>query len=136
MRLMDRFRQWMVGRYGSDQLNVALLVLYLLCSVITSFTGWIVLLVASYALILLVFYRMFSKNISKRYEENQKFMKVFAPVRNQAIKKSNQSAKQRADKAHKYFRCKNCGQMIRVPRGKGKIAITCPRCRQEFIKRT
>ncbi|MDO5519606.1 MAG: hypothetical protein Q4G58_03830 [bacterium] len=154
MRLLDRFRQWMVGRYGSDQLNMTLLVVYLIFSIITSATGWFLTLLLSYASILMIFYRMFSKNISKRYAENQKFLQLVAPITKRIGKgrtgyqgnpyqnnpyQTNRTEKRRkpkTDKDHKIFQCGKCGQMIRVPKGKGKIAIKCPRCGQEFVKRT
>lgn len=159
MRLMDRLRQWMVGRYGSDQLNIALLVLYLISSIVLSLTGWFPVLILGYLLFVLIFFRMFSRNIPKRYAENQKFLKIWNPIRNKfpksksrtnsgyygqnpygnpygATQKPRKKSKPKADKNHKIFQCGKCGQMIRVPKGKGKIAITCPNCRQEFIKRT
>ena len=160
MRLMDRFRQFMIGRYGSDQLNIALLVLYLILSIVLSFTGSLVVLVLGYVMFFLIFFRMFSKNIPKRYAENQKFMKIYGPIRNKlsggkkssgyygqnpynnpygtsySTAKKRSHGKPKTDKNHKIFQCGKCGQMIRVPKGKGKIAITCPNCKQEFIKRT
>lgn len=165
MRLLDRFRQWMIGRYGSDQLNIALLVIYMILSFVFSFTGSVIVLAVSYVLFVLIFFRMFSKNIGKRSLENQKFMKIYGPIRNKltrnkgrggsgyygqnpynnpygnpynATGKANYKStrKPKSDKNHKIFQCGKCGQMIRVPKGKGKIAITCPSCKQEFIKRT
>lgn len=135
MRLMDRFRQFMIGRYGSDQLNIALLVVYLIMSILLSFTGSIIVLVISYVLMVIIFFRMFSRNIAKRYAENQKFMKLYGPIRNR-ISRGKTNRRPKTDKNHKIFQCGKCGQMIRVPKGKGKIAITCPSCKQEFIKRT
>lgn len=140
MRLMDRFRQFMIGRYGTDQLNIALLVVYLILSVIFSFTGWSIILLAGYACVVLVFFRMLSKDTTKRWKENQKFLKWYNPVvgrlkgNKAGVRKTSKKAK--SDKNHKVFQCGKCGQLIRVPRGKGKIAITCPKCKQEFIKRT
>ncbi len=146
MRLMDRFRQWMIGRYGSDQLNIALLVLYLILSIVLSFTGSVIVLFFSYVLFFLIFFRMFSRNIARRTAENQKFMRIYGPIRNKLPHGKNKrgssyygyktTSKTKANKKHKIFQCGKCGQMIRVPKGKGKIAITCPRCKQEFIKRT
>ena len=167
MRFMDRFRQWMIGRYGSDQLNIALLILYLILSVVVSFTRLFIVLALSYVVLVLIFFRMFSRNIPKRVAENQKFMKLYGPIRNKlprrkgssryygqnpynnpygssygnayqtaSQKKKKSYGKPKTDKNHKIFQCGKCGQMIRVPKGKGKIAITCPNCKQEFIKRT
>lgn len=136
MRLLEHYRRWMVGRYGSDQLNIGLLGAYVICNIITGFTRSVTLGILSYGILAVLFYRMFSKNIAKRYEENQKFLRITAPIRATAIRKVHQAQRQSSDKAHKYYVCKGCKQMIRVPRGKGRIAITCPRCRQEFVKRT
>ena len=70
-----------------------------------------------------ILFRMFSKNLTKRRAENQKFMGWIWKARNNAA-----GAKaRRADKEHKYFTCK-CGAICRVPVGKGKIVITCPKC--------
>lgn len=75
----------------------------------------------------------FSRNISRRYAENQKFMQVFSPVQNMIVSKISGA---RDLKTHRHFRCPSCKQKIRVPRGRGKIQITCPKCGQEFIKKS
>lgn len=150
LRLLDRYRQFMIGRYGTDQLNMALLVVYVILSIIYSFSRWGIVLFAGYAIVVLLFYRSFSKNTSKRWKENQKFLSYYQPIANRlkgkamsnrtsskgAFRSAKTSAKLKSDKEHKVFQCGKCGQLIRVPRGKGKIAITCPKCKQEFIKRT
>ena len=64
---------------------------------------------------------MFSRNTYARYEENRKFLRFFDRLK---------------DREHRYFSCPKCQQPVRVPRGKGKIAITCPKCREKFIKKT
>ena len=75
-------------------------------------------------LMFLIFFRMFSKNLPKRRAENQRFWNWWC-----GIKSRNAGAKARhADKDHKYFTCKTCGTICRVPVGKGKIIITCPKC--------
>ena len=83
-----------------------------------------VLNVLMYVLMLYIFFRMLSKNLYKRREENQKWISWWWGVKNRAA-----AAKTRhADKDHKYFSCKNCQTICRVPAGKGKIVITCPKC--------
>lgn len=149
MKLTDRFRQFMIGRYGSDELNITLLILYVVFGLLSTFTQLIIFLVLSYACCILVFYRMFSKNVNRRWKENQKFLQIFGPLVNKikALLGRGQGGnssygnyqappKKQKDKNHKIFQCGKCGQKIRVPKGKGKIAITCPNCKQEFIKRT
>ena len=121
----------MYGRNGMDQMNRTLLWAYLaLCilrALLVIVTRSIVLsrifdlLITVMAVYLL--FRMFSKNLTKRRAENQKFMGWIWKARNNAA-----GAKaRRADKEHKYFTCR-CGAICRVPVGKGKIVITCPKC--------
>lgn len=133
MNLLDRFRQWMIGRYGMDQLGWALAIVYMVLSVTTSFTHNRALAAISYLPFLLCLYRMFSKNINRRYQENQTFLAFLNPFKNryQFLKHSFTERK-----TYRFFICKQCGQTIRVPKGKGKIEITCPKCRNKFIKKT
>lgn len=135
---MNWFRRFMYGRYGSDQLSTFLFVLYIVLLVFQMiFRGTAVgsvLMLVSYAVVLIYFFRTFSRNIYRRQMENQKFMQAWNPVKNYF-----KFWKMRFDERNgvkKLFRCPKCHQTIRVPKGKGKIAITCPKCRFEFIKRT
>ena len=131
---MNKIRQWfrwfMAGRYGTDKLNIALLVAALvLCflpTVLWLFGIQIPLLslataLGSYALTGYALFRCFSRNTYKRYEENRKYLRFLDRLK---------------DREHKYFTCPRCHQPVRVPRGKGKISITCPRCKEKFIKKT
>ena len=133
--------QFMYGRNGMDQLNRALFFLYLglwiLQIVLTAAglmnnllrTAYDVLL---WALFVLFFYRTFSRNLGKRREENQRWVNWLW-----RMKSSRQGARERhADKAHKYFTCKNCKTICRVPVGKGEIIITCPKCGAQIRART
>ena len=122
--------RFMYGRNGMDQLNLVLMWVVLILDVVTmlvqrnhaavsmvlywlSMAGWVYVL-----------FRMFSKNLSKRRGENQKFVNWVW-----RMKSSRAGAKERhADKDHKYFTCKTCGTICRVPVDKGKIIITCPKC--------
>jgi hypothetical protein len=128
----------MYGRYGTDQLSNFLFVLYLVLIVFQmAFRGSIVgtiLMFLSYAVVLVYFFRTFSRNIYRRQMENQKFMTAWKPVKNYF--KFLKMRFQERNGVKKIFRCPKCHQTIRVPKGKGRIAITCPKCRFEFIKRT
>ena len=128
-RLSMAFRRFMTGRYGTDKLNNLLLGLGLatcfLNVIINSFVdsavvGWI-LTTASYIFMLLALFRCFSRNTYKRYRENRKYLLIVERIR---------------DREHRYFSCPRCRQTVRVPRGKGKIAITCPKCKEKFTKKT
>lgn len=130
---MQRFQQWMIGRNGNDALNLFLIFVYIGLSFIGSVTR--LYLLNSLALISFVFFifRMFSKNISQRYKENVKFLSWWNKVKSKCVLFIRRGKEY---KTFRYFTCKSCGQMIRVPRGKGKICITCPKCKNEFIKKT
>ena len=124
--------QFMYGRNGMDQLNLVLLWVYigvsLLRVILVSVTQWallsLILELLLWALVLLILFRMFSKNLSKRREENSRWLNW-----RWRMKSGRQNARARhADKEHRYFTCKNCKTICRVPVGKGKIIITCPKC--------
>ena len=139
--MRQRFMRFMQGRYGVDDfsrfLSMSVIVLWILSLVIniparhsfifasiSSFISFIV-----WACLIVMIYRMFSKNIQKRYQENQKFL-LYKSRFMQKMKRA------KTDKNHRIFSRPNCKQKIRVPRNKGKIAISCPKCSIEFIKRT
>ncbi|MGO1369089.1 MAG: hypothetical protein ACTHVE_03260 [Senegalia sp. (in: firmicutes)] len=127
---MNWIKKFMIGRYGPDQLSTALLVLYIIFSGIFHST---LLNILSMVLLIIIFYRMFSKDIGKRYEENNKFLKYWHPIKNKARKKMN---RMKSRKDYRYYECLNCKQKLRVPRGKGKITVTCPKCKITMIKKT
>ena len=123
--------RFMYGRNGMDQLNRALFWGYIILWIATIPLSAMelgalsaVLNVAMYAMMILIFFRMFSRNLYKRREENRKWMNWVWKIKNDRA-----GAKARhADKEHKYFTCKQCKAICRVPVGKGKIIITCPKC--------
>jgi Zn finger protein HypA/HybF involved in hydrogenase expression len=131
--MREKFRQFMAGRYGTDALNqflnIAAIVLLLL-ALITR-----VGLFSTLALIALVlcYYRTFSRNIAKRTEENYKFYtaKERAAARIATYKDMWANRKQ-----YRYYRCPKCHQKLRVPRGRGRIQISCPRCGDQFVKKS
>lgn len=119
------WRRFMMGRYGTDKLNIALLTVGLVVSLICMFIKAplvnLILTVISYAFLFTVIFRCFSRNTYKRYQENRKYLMLLGRFK---------------DKEHRYFDCPKCRQQVRVPRGKGKIAITCPKCKEKFIRKT
>ena len=124
-KLSSGFRQFMAGRYGTDRLNLVILCTGFAASILSSLVGKaplnLVFWLLSYVLMIWAIFRSLSRNTYKRYQENRKFLQFFDRLK---------------DREHRYFDCPKCHQMVRVPRGKGKIAITCPRCREKFIKKT
>lgn len=136
MNFFSRFQYWLqrffYGRYGGDQLNWALLILYLALWLLGVVTHIVVFPVLSWLLFFLVLFRMLSRNHSKRWAENQKFLKVWNKVKGFFTS----TAAELRDREHRYYKCPKCKNKLRVPRGKGKIQITCPVCRTEFIRKT
>lgn len=130
--MREKMMRFMQGRYGNDRLGQAMTVLALVCVVLSLFR---IPFISTIGLILLilVYYRMFSRQISKRAAENQKYMKLEWKLRAK-VQKKKQEFSQR--KTHRIFKCPNCKQKIRVPRNKGRIAIRCRKCGTEFIKKT
>ena len=122
-------QRMMMGRYGGDQMGIGILIL----SMVINFVPFWPARIVSILLLAWAVFRMFSRNIARRRMENEKFLRVWYPVKNFFVRlfKSRPAAK-----THKQFRCPKCRQELRVPRGKGKIVITCPKCGTKMTKRT
>ncbi|HLR34819.1 MAG TPA: hypothetical protein VK071_05760 [Tissierellales bacterium] len=130
---MNWLKRFMAGRYGLDQLSVVLIIVNFLISILLMFFNSRILNILSMILLIIVFYRVLSKDIAKRYQENMKFLSIWNPMKNKVVNKVKQIKNL---KNYKYYKCPSCKQKIRVPRGKGKISITCPKCRTVIIKNT
>ena len=118
-------RRFMAGRYGTDKLNMTILGVGVAVCLISMFIPSagvnLALTLVSYGLMFWAIFRTMSRNTYKRYQENRKYLMLLDRVK---------------DRQHRYYDCPRCRQPVRVPRGKGKIAITCPKCREKFIKKT
>lgn len=130
---MQWFQKFMMGRYGADPLNLAIILLSLVISIVFSFTpvAWIGSILCTILLILAIF-RMFSRNTGKRAAENRVFMKLWNPVKNwfQYLWLSVRYCKK-----NRYFLCPHCGRIACVPRGTGKVTITCKSCCTKYDKK-
>ena len=137
--MRDRFNKFMQGRYGVDDLSrftmgVALVLIILaMFANIFSRTAGSTLDILGVAAIVYAYIRIFSRNIQQRYAENQKFLQMTSKFRLRFNKEKN-LMKQR--KTHHIYSCPGCGQKIRIPKGKGKIEIECPKCHTKFVKRS
>ncbi|MCR5295096.1 MAG: hypothetical protein K6E30_08020 [Lachnospiraceae bacterium] len=135
-KLGDNMRRFMMGRYGMDDLNRFLygtfIVLFLLELLIPIARVKMVLNIANTLVIFIELFRMLSRNISKRYAENLKFLDLTAGIR-RAFRINKKKFDDRKD--YRYFKCPGCGQEVRVPKGKGHVRITCPKCRASFEKK-
>ena len=125
-KMLVGYQRFMAGRYGvSDKLNNAILwagvILMVLCLFVPNDTVDLVLTLLSYGCLFLAISRICSRNTYKRYQENRKFLLLIDQIK---------------DREHRYFECPRCRQLVRVPRGKGKISIACPKCKEKFVKKT
>lgn len=124
--------RFMAGRYGTDQLNTALMIAYLALYLISILSGWSILYWVALVLVLVTLFRCLSRQIDRRRAENAKFLQLVRPVRR---KFKNMMARIR-DKDHRYFKCPNCKQQMRVPRGKGRITVHCRSCGATFEEKS
>lgn len=132
-KFRDRMMKFMYGRYGMDHLSRLMMCAALALLVITLFWHNMVLYLLGVALMIYTYFRILSRNISKRYSENQAYLKVRYKVIGRFF---NFKARMKDKKTHRIFKCPSCSQKIRVPRGKGRISIKCPKCRIEFVKKS
>ena len=123
----------MQGRNGVDQLSQFLNVLVIIFLLISIFTKSVILDWLPMGLMVYMYFRIFSRNIPKRSIENQKFCNWRYDM---AIKKNKMKKEWEQRKIYCFFRCPMCHQKVRVPKGRGKICITCPKCREEFVRRS
>ena len=127
------FRNFMIGRYGPDHLNVAMIVVSLVLSLLNAILSFAPLMYISYLILALALFRMLSRNITRRRAENDRFIRYWWPVRTRA---SRAIANIKHRKTHKFLKCPGCGNTLRVPKGKGKLQITCPKCGERFMRKT
>ncbi|MDO5726040.1 MAG: hypothetical protein Q4P29_07085 [Tissierellia bacterium] len=136
---MDKFRnaihKFLQGRYGMDQLGRALLFFGIFLNILAFWiqnpkTASIINSIAM-TLFFIVLFRMLSKNFPQRSAENRSFRNATAPI---SKKMSLISMRIRDRKTHKYVKCDRCKNIIRVPKGKGKVKIRCRKCGHEFYK--
>lgn len=124
-RMGEGLRRFMTGRYGTDKLNMVILCAGLVASLLSVWVRVaplnLLFWALSYGLMIWAIFRSLSRNTYKRYRENRWFLQRLNRLK---------------DRDNRYFDCPKCRQMVRVPRGKGKISITCPRCREKFVKKT
>ena len=143
MPMKEKLRKFMEGRYGADELNRFLTV----CGWVLLLTGFVLsgiqknaamivgsaLVGLSWVLLIWSIFRTLSKNTQKRAAENYRYF----VYKNKAVDWWKQRKRRWQDrKVHRYFKCPQCGATVRVPRGKGKIRITCPKCKNQFIKKS
>ena len=129
--MKEKLRQFMIGRYGTDELSKFMMTVVIVLWLLNMFTKNRFFYSWSALVLVVAYFRMLSRNIQKRYQENQKFLEIKSKVLAK-IRKEKSNMDQR--KTHHIYQCPSCKQKIRIPRGKGRICITCPRCKTQFTK--
>jgi predicted RNA-binding Zn-ribbon protein involved in translation (DUF1610 family) len=124
--------RFMYGRNGADQLGLFTLGAYLVVWLVQLLTGWLALAVVEYLLLFVTLFRMLSRNLARRREENTKFLQATRPVQ----RRWTTLRSRLRDREHRYFKCPNCGQQMRVPRGKGRITVHCRNCGASFEEKS
>ncbi len=133
MRMRERMQGFMAGRYGTDQLSKLILWISLVCLAVSMFTRLNVFYILGLVLLIYTYYRMFSRNVAKRYAENQKYLNWRYGF---AVRRNKRKVHWEQRKIYRFYKCPQCRQKVRVPKGKGKVAITCPKCRMEFVRKS
>lgn len=131
--MREKLYRFMQGRYGVDALSKFMMVVAIVFMVINMVTKWNGANALVTIMLVLVYFRMLSRNIPKRYAENQKYLQVSSGVRAWWYRVKRDLAQR---KTHRIFYCPNCKQKVRVPKGKGRIEIRCPKCYTTFVKKS
>ena len=131
--MREKFYQFMSGRNGGDDLARMHSWMVLVLLLLGIFTRLGIFSLLALVLIVYMYFRVFSRNTSKRYEENQKYLN-FKYNRTVSWNRFKKHLAQRKD--YRFYKCPMCKQEVRVPKGHGKIEITCPKCREQFIRRS
>lgn len=124
--------RFMVGRYGMDQFNIFLMVTYLVLYLVFLVTRLVVLDWIVLVLLFVTVFRMLSRDLERRRHENTRFLQMVRPM----MRKFHTFRARMHDREHRYFKCPNCGQQMRVPRGKGRITVHCRTCGATFEEKS
>lgn len=131
--MREKLERFMAGHYGIDPFGQFTLITTIILMLIASFTRSGILSSLSWVLFFYTYFRMFSRNVYKRAAENQAYLNKTYKLRNWFTRQKSILAQR---KTHHIYRCPSCRQKIRIPRGKGKIEVRCPKCGTTFIKRS
>lgn len=131
--LLEKLKRFMYGRYGVDLFGLVMLIAGLVVSMFGQWFNFLPLVVLSYLIYAYALFRLFSKNLPARQRELAAFMKLKNRVSGWFSFKQKQVAERNL---YKYFSCPNCKQKLRAPKGRGKIQVTCQKCKHNFIKKT
>ena len=135
--MKEKLIRFMQGRYGIDQLSKFLLITGLAVVLLSAFfgetAGGMLLYIFGWGVVIYCYFRIFSRNVQKRYAENQAYLMKTYKIRNWF---QNQKNIWQQRKVYHIYTCPSCKQKIRIPKGKGKIEVRCPKCGTTFIKKS
>lgn len=131
--MKEKLIRFMAGRYGFDSFGKATLIAALIVMILSGLFESAILSLLSWALIIYTYFRLFSRNIYRRSAENQAYLAKTRRIRTWFNSQKSLMAQR---KTHHIYKCPTCHQKIRVPRGKGRIEIRCPKCQTRFIKKS
>ncbi|MCI6017597.1 MAG: hypothetical protein MRZ59_01920 [Clostridiales bacterium] len=131
--MRDRLARFMSGRYGVDSLGRAVMIAGMIFLVLNIFFPKMPFYLLALICLVYAYFRMLSRNISRRYQENQWFESRFGGIKRWFAKQKGYMSLR---KNYRIFVCPSCHQKVKVPKGKGKISIHCPKCHTDFIKRS
>lgn len=127
--IKQKLLQIWYNKYGNDQLGTFIYILWLVLLVLNIFLRTRIIYYFELCCMFLYFYRFFSRNHSQRAAENMKYLEIKQKI---TSKFSNNKDYYTTEVTYKFYKCKCCGAKLRVPKGKGKITITCPKCKTSF----
>jgi len=133
MKMREKLSRFMQGRYGVDELSRAIVIVGVIAILLATFLRVSILSLVGWAAIIIVYMRMFSRNHSKCYAQNQKYLQFVSRIKG-FFRREKSHMEQR--KTHHIYTCPSCKQKIRVPKGRGKIEVKCPKCQAKFVKRS
>ena len=128
--MQDKIRRFMQGRYGVDSYSRFLLYLGVVLAVISMLGKWRIVYGLAWIILIYSYFRVFSRKYTKRAAENQKYLRITYALRNRFRKRSAR------DRQHRLYKCPQCRQKIRIPRGHGKVEIRCPKCGKTFVRKS
>ncbi len=131
--MREKFIRFMYGRYGMDSLGRFTIIAGVAAMLLAGWNNSMILSLLSWSCIIYSYFRMFSRNIYRRASENQWYLRHTSRLRSAYYRQKNLMAQR---KTHHIYKCPACRQKIRIPRGKGRIEIRCPKCNTTFIKKS
>lgn len=131
--MKQKLQQFMIGRYGVDELSKVMLYVTLGLCILSMFIRSSILSILLAWGLVVIYFRMFSKNYQKRYQENLKYLQFKDKIVH-FFRREKNIVEQK--KIYRIYTCPSCKQKVRIPKGKGKVCVTCPKCRTEFVKRS